>query len=49
MPYCTLLTYVTADGSAFLTFLGSYNIFISPICGVSIHRSPTEDSTDIYS
>lgn len=25
-----------ADGSGFLTLLGSYNIFISPICGVSV-------------
>ena len=28
--------FFAADGSAFLTFLGSYNTFISPICGVSL-------------
>lgn len=26
---------VSASGSGFITFLGSYNIFIAPICGVS--------------
>lgn len=44
-----------ANGAAFITFLGSYNIFISPICGVSdtflymltlpyTHRSLTSDN-----
>lgn len=31
---CRFADFSKANGSSFLTFLGSYNIFISPICGV---------------
>ena len=34
--------HITASGSGFITFLGSYNIFIAPICGVSAISVITE-------
>ncbi len=38
---------LAADGSAFLTFLGSYNIFIAPICSVSLSSLPCPSPTTL--
>lgn len=35
LTHCAATDNTTASGSGFITFLGSYNIFIAPICGVS--------------